>query len=143
LRTKGTPYVLDSYALLAYLGAEDGQHRVQDLLEKAVDGDAMLYLTVINYGEVLYIVERERGLTAAKKTVAAVDQLPVRVVDADRDLTFSAAHIKAEFPLAYADCFAVALAQVLGAIVVTGDPEFASVTDSVDVEWLPQTDAGA
>jgi predicted nucleic acid-binding protein len=143
LRTRGKPYVLDSYALMAYVGGEDGQDRVQDLLRKAVDGSATLYLTVINYGEVLYIVERERGLTAAQKTIAALDQLPIHVVEADRDLTFAAAHVKAQFALAYADCFAVALARELGASVVTGDPEFKSVSQLVDVEWLPQSGADA
>ncbi|MGB9301949.1 MAG: PIN domain-containing protein, partial [Anaerolineae bacterium] len=68
-------YVLDSYALLAYLGAEEGQRTVQELLKQAAEGSAKLYLTIINYGEVLYVVERERGLTAAQMTVAAIDQL--------------------------------------------------------------------
>jgi predicted nucleic acid-binding protein len=134
----GAPYVLDSYALLAYLGGEEGQQGVQDLLDRAVSGSARLYLTIINYGEVLYIVERERGLVAAQITVAAVDQLPIQVVEADRQLTFGAAHIKASFPMAYADCFAVALARQLEGVVVTGDPEFGSVAELVGVEWLPQ-----
>jgi predicted nucleic acid-binding protein len=131
-------YILDSYALLAYLGGEEGQMGVQNLLERAQEGGARLYLTIVNYGEVLYIVERERGLVTAQVTVAAVDQLPIQVVEADRELTFGAAHIKASFPLAYADCFAVALARQLDGVVVTGDPEFGSVTELVDVEWLPQ-----
>jgi predicted nucleic acid-binding protein len=136
--SSGAPYVLDSYALLAYLGGEEGQQSVQHLLDRAVEGSARLYLTIINYGEVLYIVERERGLVAAQITVAVVDQLPIQVVQADRELTFDAAHIKASFALAYADCFAVALARELGGAVVTGDPEFGSVAALVDVEWLPQ-----
>jgi predicted nucleic acid-binding protein len=134
----GARYVLDSYALLAYLGGEEGQQGVQDLLNRAVDGSARLYLTISNYGEVLYIVETERGLVAAQIATAAVDQLPIEVVEAERELTFDAAHIKASFPLAYADCFAVALARELGGVVVTGDPEFRSVAELVDVEWLPQ-----
>jgi predicted nucleic acid-binding protein len=134
----GARYVLDSYALLAYLGGEEGQQGVQDLLNRAVDGSARLYLTISNYGEVLYIVETERGLVAAQIATAAVDQLPIEVVEAERELTFDAAHIKASFPLAYADCFAVALARELGGVVVTGDPDFRSVAELVDVEWLPQ-----
>jgi predicted nucleic acid-binding protein len=137
----GAPYVLDSYALLAYLGGEEGQQGLQDLLNRAADGSAQLYLTIINYGEVLCIVERERGLAAAQITVAAVDQLPIQVAEADRELTFGAAHVKASFPLAYADCFAVALARQLEGVVVTGDPEFGSVAALVDVELLPQAKA--
>lgn len=131
-------YVLDTYALLAYLGAEEGQRTVQELLKQAAEGSVKLYLTIINYGEVLYVVERERGLTAAQMTVAAIDQLPVEVVEADRELTFGAAHIKANYPLAYADCFAVALARDVEGVVVTGDPKFSAVAELVDVAWLPR-----
>ena len=131
-------YVLDSCALLAYLGAEEGQRTVQELLKQAAEGSAKLYLTIINYGEVLYVVERERGLTAAQMTVAAIDQLPIEVVEADRELTFGAAHIKANYPLAYADCFAVALARDVEGVVVTSDPEFSAVAELVDVAWLPR-----
>lgn len=35
------------------------------------------------------------------------------------------------------DPIAVALAQELGARVVTGDPEFRTVVDLVSAEWLP------
>lgn len=131
-------YVLDSYALLAYLGAEEGQRTVQGLLKQAAEGTVSLHLTIINYGEVLYVVERQRGLTAAQMTVAAIDQLPIAVAEADRELTFGAAHIKANYPLAYADCFAVALARDLEGVVVTGDPEFSAVAELVDVAWLPR-----
>jgi predicted nucleic acid-binding protein len=138
---RGARYVLDSYALLAFVGGEEGQQQVQGLLRKAAEGSTKLYLTIINYGEVLYVVERERGLAAAQMTIGVVDQLPIQVVEADRDLTFGAAHIKARFSMAYADCFAVALARRLSGAVVTGDPEFTSVTGLVDVEWLPQAKA--
>jgi ribonuclease VapC len=137
------PYVLDSFALLAYLGGEEGQQRVTEILRQVEAQETQLHLSVINYGEVLYVVERERGLTEVHLTIAAIGQLPIEVVDADRRLTFAAAHIKASYPLAYADCFAVSLAQEKHAAVVTGDPEFKSVETLVDVEWLPQGKGGS
>jgi ribonuclease VapC len=36
----------------------------------------------------------------------------------------AAAHIKARFPIAYADAFAVVAALEHGGVVLTGDPEF-------------------
>ena len=47
-----------------------------------------------------------------------------------------AARLKARFPLAYADAFALATAIRFGARLVTGDPEFEVAEDLVDVEWL-------
>lgn len=132
----GGRYVLDSFALLAYLGDEAGAGPVREILLACAEERASGWLSVINFGEVLYIVEREQGAKEAQKVVALIDRLPVEIVEADRRLTFDAAHIKANFALAYADAFAVALARQLQARVVTGDPEFRQVQDLVPVLWL-------
>jgi predicted nucleic acid-binding protein len=58
-------YVLDSYALLAYFEAEPGGEQVRKLLEEAGEGKCRLYMCVVNLGEVMYIVERKRGLPKA------------------------------------------------------------------------------
>jgi len=135
--SRGLPaYVLDSYALLALLGEEACASKVQAVLAKGVAGRAVVFLSIINYGEVLYIVERRRGLEAARTAAAFIDRLPVHVLEADRRLTFAAAHIKARFAVSYADAFAVALAQAHNAHVVTGDPEFRRTESLAPVEWL-------
>lgn len=97
-------------------------------------------MTVINIGEVLYITERTGGGMAARAVAGLLDSLPIQVVDADRELTFAAAHIKAGHALSYADAFAVALALRLDAVLITGDPEFRSVESLVKVEWLQSPD---
>ncbi|MBI3244690.1 MAG: type II toxin-antitoxin system VapC family toxin [Chloroflexi bacterium] len=104
-------FVLDSYALLAHYQSEPGGPRVKVVLAQAEKQQADVYLSIINYGEALYILEREEGLMTAQDLIATVDQLPVMVVEADRKLTFAAAHLKAHHPISYADAFAVALAQ--------------------------------
>lgn len=131
-------YVLDSYALLAFLADEAGGQVVRELLEYGQRHAGRLWMSVINVGECLYIVERERGLAKARQTVAAIRQLPVQEVPADQARTFAAAHIKAGHRLSFADAFAVALAQEKSATVVTGDPEFRQVESLVPVLWLPQ-----
>lgn len=129
-------YVLDSFAVLSHLGGEAGAGQVRVILCKAQAGRARIFLSIINYGEVLYITEREKGLEAAQQVVAAIDRLPVVVVDADRKLAFAAAHIKAQFAVSYADAFTVALSQLHGAAVVTGDPEFRRTESLAPVVWL-------
>lgn len=115
-------YVLDSYALLAYLEGETGAGRMVELLKQAADKKSRLFMSSINLGEVAYIVERERGLAKAQETLARIDELPIMVVDADRTAVLEAAHLKAGCPVAYADCFAAALALDKNAVLVTGDP---------------------
>lgn len=39
--------------------------------------------------------------------------------------------------MAYADCFAAALARTRNAELVTGDPEFKEVEGEVKIAWLP------
>lgn len=114
-------YVFDAFALLAYLRGEPGAERIRQLPLSAHAGKIRLSLCLMNYGEVLYISERQGGRPAAEEAIRIIDHLPIEIVPADRDLTFAAAHIKANHSLSYADVFAAALARVQGATLVTGD----------------------
>jgi PIN domain nuclease of toxin-antitoxin system len=131
-------YILDSFGLLAYFGAEPGESQVKGVLARAAAGQVVTYLSVVNLGEVAYITEREQGVLAARRALAAIDQLPIKLVEADRRMALAAAHVKAQHPISYADAFAVATAQLMQAPILTGDPEFHKVEHLVTVEWLPQ-----
>ncbi len=131
-------YILDSYALLTYLEAGPGSNRIKELLDAAKDMKCHLYMCVVNMGEVIYIVERERGLPKAQETLARIDELPIDIVNVDRSLTLTAAHLKTDCPIAYAGCFTAALSQLKNATLVTGDPEFHKMKPdcNVRIEWL-------
>jgi ribonuclease VapC len=123
---------------MAFLRDEPGGPKMRELIQAAAREEIQLYLCLINYGEVLYMVERRWGEIELRKVIARLDDLPIQVMPIDRSLTLAAAHVKAHHPLSYADAFAVALAQKLDAMVVTGDPEFKHVEELVHIEWLPQ-----
>ena len=129
-------YVLDSFALIAYLEDESGAEKVGKILTQAAQRHVEVYLCSINLGEVYYITYRERGGEKAEETLAIIDLLPIHQVEADRDLVLSAARIKAVHAISYADAFAVALAYNLNAKVVTGDPEFRKLKEIVEVVRL-------
>jgi len=131
-------YLLDSFALLAYLNNEPGKARVQAILADAEKQQCQVLMCMVSLGEVLYQAERLRGFYAAQRTLALVESLPIGLLDAMRELVLDAAHIKANHPLSYADAFAVAAAQKQNAIILTGDPEFETVKSIVSVEWLPK-----
>jgi ribonuclease VapC len=130
-------YVLDSFALLSYLQGEAGRERVQSLLQEANRDRCHIFMCVINVGEVLYIVEREKGLAKAHEILAAIQQLPIEILPAETQTVLDAAHIKANHALSYADAFAVICAQTVKGTVLTGDREFESVQQIIHVEWLP------
>jgi predicted nucleic acid-binding protein len=129
-------YVLDTFALLAYLKDESGAARIEEILEQAEKEKCHLFVSIINLGEVFYIVERKGGISEAQNALALIGQLPVEVLPANEQTVFAAAHIKATHRLSYADAFAVVGALNKNAVVLTGDPEFVAVESIVKVEWL-------
>jgi len=131
-------YVLDSYAILSYLQKEAGAEEVRSLFLKARSGETKLFLSAVNLGEVVYITERSSGLPAVHAVLSLIQDLPLQIVDADVEIVLQAAHFKASLPIAYADCFALSLAEKVSGSVVTGDPEFKKAEKQVPIHWLPR-----
>ena len=129
-------FVLDTFAILAYLQGESNGARVRQMLQSVQSGRQSVYMSLINVGEVLYITERKQGLQPAQDALALLRQLPIDVLAADEQAVFAAAHIKANYTVSYADSFAIAAAEHVGGTVLTGDPEFSAVEDIVNIEWL-------
>jgi len=130
-------YIFDSYALLAFFGGERGADKVAELLENAQAKKINIGLSLINLGEILYIIERHRGLFAAQDTLGLIKSFPITILPAEETHVFGAAHIKARYPLSYADAFAVETARIHHAALVTGDPEFRPVDETiVPISWL-------
>lgn len=110
--------VLDSWAVLRLL--EDAAP-VAARIEKLLAQDKPL-MSWINLGEVHYVLRRLHGEAAASETVRDLRTvLDVRLPD--EHLIIDAARIKADYPLAYADAFAAALAISVDGTLHTGDPE--------------------
>ena len=129
--------VLDAWAVLAYLNNEPAAQAVRHVLRRAKRREIVVLFSIINYGECMYVVERAKGLEAAQAAANIIDQLPLHVVPADRALVFEAAHLKARYPISYADAFSAALAKQNRAPLMTGDPEFKAVEPEVAIHWLP------
>ena len=129
-------FVLDTFAWLAYLQDEPAAARVERVLEQAAKEKRPVFVSIINLGEVLYIIERRGGVSKAQAALALIRQLPIEILPADEPAVFAAAHIKANHALSYADAFTVAEAIRQNAQLLTGDPEFKSVEHLVKVEWL-------
>lgn len=132
-------FVLDSFAMLAYLQGEKQGVRVREIFQSAQSDRRSIYMSLINIGEVLYITERRQGIQKAQDTLALLRQLPVEVLPADEPTVFAAAHIKANYTVSYADSFAIVVAQTVGGTLITGDPEFGAVEDIVNIEWLQKS----
>ncbi len=129
-------FVLDSYALLAYLEDEAGAEKVQRLLEEADQGKAALLMSIVNWGEVYYSLCRSKGFEQAERSPFIIDQLPIRLIEVSRASMYEAARLKAAHSIALGDCFAAALAAEHQCPLVTGDREFSKLEDLLTVEWI-------
>ena len=131
--------VLDAHAVLALLHLEESASVVEECLERALESDELLPMCTVNWGEVLYRVASGHRARASE-AVAIIDTLPIALVDADRDLTVRAAMLKATHGLGYADSFAAALAMLLDAPLMTGDPDFLPMREAgLKLEFLGET----
>jgi PIN domain nuclease of toxin-antitoxin system len=128
--------VLDASALLALFFDEPGAEKVERLLSQAAEADKPLFISAVNWAEVLYKMERKagaRGLAGARDLERT---MPVEVAPVDRELAEAAAHLKNKHALGLADAFAAALATSKKAELVTGDTEFRALEKEIRIVWL-------
>ena len=132
-------YVLDANAVLRYFSVAEGEggHKVRGLFEQAERGQAQLAMSVINLGEVLYVLLRRVGEQRALQYVQALRHA-VTMIDADENRALHAATLKHQYKLGYADSFAAALALESRATLVSADPAFEKICKSLKWIQLPR-----
>lgn len=128
--------VLDSWAVMAYLEDESSAQKVADLIGDAHEHGIPLLMSVVNAGEVWYILAREVSEAEADKALHELRQLGIEFQDVDMKLARLAGGFKAKHRMSYADCFAAALAKEHKAELVTGDKELKQVEGDIHVRWL-------
>lgn len=130
-------YVLDSYAVLAYLNDEPAAQDVEDILYLAWNSKVSIYMNWINLGEVYYRLQRVYSRQIARQAIEIIKVWPIELMQADEYLTILAGDIKAGHQLSYADAFAAATAIHTKGILLTGDPEFKPLENQlIKIMWL-------
>lgn len=130
-------YVLDSWAIIAYFEDEPAGAKVADLIADAHEHSTPLLMTVVNAGEVWYILARQTSESEADRSIAELNELGIEIREADWKMARNAAQFKSKHKMSFADGFAAALAvQEKGSVLVTGDKEFQQVVDQVKILWL-------
>ena len=133
---KAKAIVLDSWAIMAYLEDEPAGQYVGEVIADAHDGRTPLLMSVVNVGEVWYIIARETSPADAENSLLQLRELGIAFVDASWSLAHEAAKYKSRHRMAYADCFAAALTKQKDAVLLTGDPEFKQVEREITIDWL-------
>lgn len=109
---------LDSWAVLAWL---DGEEPAARAVERTIKRErpAMSWMNLV---EVHYRATRDHGRREADQVLAELRPLITENLPGIAAMR-SVSALKAEHPIALADCFAVALAAEEEAELLTGDPE--------------------
>jgi len=130
-------FVLDAWSLMAFFQKEEpAAARMRDLFHAAQQSRSKLNVSIINVGEVYYRMGKVHGERVAKEALQDLRSLPVNILSVDNDFVLSAARWKMKYPISYADAFAVATAEALGATLVTGDPELVALAEVIQLEKL-------
>ena len=130
------PTVLDASALLAMFFAEPGMETMRELFHKASEADRPVFISAVNWAEVLYKMERKHGKAGYETARQFERTTPLEAVPVDRELAEAAALLKNVHGLGLADAFAAALAKSKKAELVTADHEFKSVEKEIKINWL-------
>ena len=124
---------LDSWAVLAWL---DGEEPAAEVVQRSLDQGRPV-MSWVNLVEVEYRVRRQHGASEAETTLSRVRELISEELPGVSRMRLVAA-LKADHPIALADCFAIAAAAANGATLITGDPE---ILDRAEKLPCPVADA--
>lgn len=133
---KAKAYVLDTWAVIAYLEDEPSGETIEELIATAHEEQIPIYMSVVNLGEVWYTVAREISEDEANASIKILGDLRIQVENVDWEITQEAARFKSQHKMSYADAFAAALAKVMKAELVTGDNEFKPLDGEIKISWV-------
>ncbi len=128
--------VLDTWPILEWMnGRQPATIAVEKLFDESLAGNARLFMSAINAGEVYYFLRKTHSERIAESWRASSGTLPLTIEVPTGDEIWDAALLKGKYPIAYADAFAAALAYKYRCPLVTGDPEFRSIAD-LELDWV-------
>jgi predicted nucleic acid-binding protein len=130
---KPAPFLLDTSALLSFIEDEEGADKVEQALRQET---TLLPWPVLL--EAYYISIQEEGQAEADRRLALIKQLSVKILwDMDESTLLTAAKLKTDFRLSFADSIIAAFAIQCDAVLLHKDPEFEALAGILPMEALP------
>ena len=130
-------YVLDACALIALLQDESGADIVDDIINSAGYGEAIIIMHKANLLEVYYDSYRSRGKEQADLMFSEVMNLPIEInSDITDDIFKEAGRLKSLYKISFADSFALAQASISGGVLLTSDHhEFSAIEGNEQITF--------
>jgi predicted nucleic acid-binding protein len=132
-------FVLDASAVVHYLQAGLGAGKLEQLLADARRRQLLLWMSVLNLGEVYYLTWQRAGEEKARHSVASLSRLPIQIVPVDLLQSLKAGELKVLHKIPYVDCIAAALALQQQATLVTSDRDFEKLGRHFPILWIARS----
>ena len=130
-------YLLDTSAVLTLTDQEAGFEKVEELLDRAMEGSIEVEISAISLMEVYYITLQEQGEDQAAHLVSLVKAWPARWVYPDERMLLLAGRFKAFHRLSFADAVIAGTARLHEAVLVHKDPELEPLAGEIALLTLP------
>jgi predicted nucleic acid-binding protein len=98
--------------------------------------EVSVLLSVLNWGEVFYLLWQRRGEDKARQTLAKLSRLPLQILPVDFPQALKAGELKAVHKIPYVDCVTAALAVLNQAVLVTSDRDFEKLGRQFPILWI-------
>ncbi len=127
-----SPYILDASAILGYIYGKAGYEEVGKFLRSES------LITMIQLGEVHYILLQEEGRDEAQSALVTLKNTDIDIVPVDEELVLKVSEIKVSTGIPYVDSVAAGLAERESGILVTSDSDFKRLEGHYDLElkWI-------
>lgn len=133
---KPKAFVFDTWAIIAYYEDEPAAEYVAQLFADANENETPMWMSIVNAGEVWYIIARKTSPADADATINELHKIGIQFDNAEWKISRQAALFKSKHKMSYADAFAAALALQKNAHLVTGDQEFKPLEGDLKILWL-------
>ena len=134
-------HVLDACALLTFFNEEEGVEIIEEIFQKAEDGQITVYMSIINLLEVYYDRLRTSKNDKIDEFFKFIRVAPITVINSISDFVYhEAARLKAFNAISLADAIGVATAKELSAQFVSSDHselETIEQNEPISFLWLP------
>jgi predicted nucleic acid-binding protein len=132
-------YVLDASALFDLVEAGPGFQKVEQVFQSAIQQQSAILISVLNWGEVFYLLWQKRGEETARRITAGLSRLPLEILPVDLAQAMKAGELKAVHKIPYVDCIAAALTALENATLVTSDRDFEKLGRNFPVLWITRS----
>lgn len=126
--------ILDSSALICFLKKENGYGVIADLLKKGRQEKQSVFISQLNFIEVVYFLLRTFGQTRTKGIIAQLKSPYLGIVNyMDADLALYSATLKSTFNLSLGDAVGLAFTKIMNGKFWTKDKALVSVAEKENI----------